>query len=36
MNPKQLTILAILVAIVGGVYFMVNQKRESSINKEET
>jgi hypothetical protein len=36
MNPKQLTILAILVALVGAVYFVVNQKRESSINREET
>ncbi|MGI9239465.1 MAG: hypothetical protein ACR2RV_01615, partial [Verrucomicrobiales bacterium] len=36
MNPKQLTILAILVALVGGVYFISNKKREGSINKEET
>ena len=35
MNLKQVTILAILVAVVGGVYFLVNQKREKAINKEE-
>ena len=35
MNPKQITLLAVLVAIAGGVYFVVNRKHEEGINTEE-
>jgi hypothetical protein len=34
MNPKQLTILAVLVAIAGGVYFMANSNQEKAISRE--
>ena len=35
MNSKQVTIVAILVAIAGGIYFLVNKKHGESIKTEE-
>ncbi len=35
MNSKQVTILAILVAIAGGIYFLVNKKHGELIKTEE-